>query len=120
MDEYQELLASLVSIGSEMFRFRGVFERVLMRLGTDEQMKYASQYAWFEKRVMKALTDAGIRIIDFQGKVYDPGLPVTPLNLEDFAPEDELFVQQTIEPVMMKDEKLLKTGTVILGRIEKQ
>ena len=120
MDEYQELLDSVVSIGSETFRFRGVFERVLMRLGPDDQMKYASQYAWFEKRVLKALAAAGIRIVDFQGKIYDPGLPVTPLNLEDFSTEEELFVLQTIEPVMMKDEKLLKTGTVILGRIEKQ
>ena len=120
MEEYQNLLDSLVQIGSETFRFRGVFERILMRLEPDAQMKYASQFAWFEKRVLKALDASGIRIEDFQGKLYDPGLPVTPLNLEDFAAEDELYIQQTIEPVMMKDAQILKSGTVLLGRVEKE
>ena len=36
----------------------------------------------------------------------------------DFEAEDRLYVEQMIEPIIMDDEKVLKTGTAILGRIE--
>ena len=31
-------------------------------------------------------------------------MPITPLNIEEFATEDELFVFQMIEPIVMEDD----------------
>ena len=108
---------SLVAIAAELFRFQGVFEKMLGKLDVYDQNKYASQFSWFSKRVMKALDAAGLRMVDTTGTFYDPGMAVTPLNIDDFEPEDILFVAQMVEPIIMRGPDVVKTGTVILGRI---
>lgn len=115
-EEYEKMKKSLVSIASELFRFQRVFAKAICKLEVNEQNKYISQYAWFSKKVMKALEDAGLRIINLDGQLYDAGMAVTPLNLEDFDVNDVLYVEQTMEPIIMEGETVIKTGTVLLGR----
>lgn len=117
--EYEQLQNSLVSIASELFRFQRVFEKAVSKLEIDERSKYMSQYAWFSKKVYKALDEANLRLLNVEGQLYDPGMAVTPLNIDDFETDDQLYVLQTIEPIIMQDDRVYKTGTVILGRIEK-
>ena len=62
----------------------------------------------------------GLRIVEIpSGTEYDPGMAVTPLNISDFEANDSLQVENTLEPVIMSGDSVLKTGTVILGRREK-
>lgn len=117
-DEYGKLRDSLVSIASELFRFKRVFSKAISKLEIDEQNKYNSQFAWFSKKVTKALEESNLRVISVDGQTYDPGMAVTALNLDDFEPEDTLYVVQTMEPIVMENESIIKTGTVILGRKE--
>lgn len=115
-EEYDKLKNNLVSIASELFRFQRVFIKAIGKLEVDEQAKYNSQYAWFSKKVLKALDDSGLRVISVDGQPYDPGMAVTPLNLEDFEADDVLYVEQTMEPIIMEGDTVIKTGTVLLGR----
>ena len=117
--EYEQLQNSLVSIASELFRFQRVFEKAVSKLEIDERSKYMSQYAWFSKKVYTALDEANLKLLNVEGQLYDPGMAVTPLNIDDFETDDQLYVLQTIEPIIMQDDRVYKTGTVILGRIEK-
>ena len=117
--DYSKLQNSLISIVSELFRFQKVFEKAISKLDIDERNKYVSQYAWFSKKVYKALDEANLKLLNIEGQLYDPGMAVTPLNIDDFDADDQLNVLQTIEPIIMQDDKVFKTGTVILGRIEK-
>lgn len=116
--DYEKLQSSLTSIASEFFRFQGVFEKAIRRLELDEQNKYLSQYAWFSKKVTKALESANLRIVNLAGQAYDPGMAVTPLNIDEFDENDNLYIQQVIEPIIMRDETIIKPGTVVLGRID--
>jgi len=116
---YDKMRDSLISIASELFRFQQVFSKVITKLDLDEQNKYSSQFAWFSKKVMKALDKVNLRIVNMEGQIYDPGMAVTPLNLEDFETEDVLYVEQTIEPIIMQDDSVIKSGTVLLGRKNK-
>ncbi len=117
--DYSRLQQSIVSIAAEQFRFKRVFEKAISKLEIDEQAKYVSQFSWFEKKVTKALNEAGLKIVNFEGQIYDPGMAVTPLNIDDFETDDQLYIIQTIEPIIMQEDKVFKTGTVILGRIER-
>ena len=117
--DYSKLQNSLISIASELFRFQKVFEKAISKLDIDERNKYVSQYAWFSKKVYKALDEANLKLLNIEGQLYDPGMAVTPLNIDDFDADDRWYVLQTIEPIIMQDDKVFKTGTVILGRIEK-
>ena len=108
---------SIAVIGSELCRFKGVFEKAISKLDLEEQSKYMSQFAWFSKKVTKAVEESGLRIVSLEGQAYDPGMAVTPLNIDDFEVEDELKIVQMIEPIIMQEDTVLKTGTVLLGRI---
>lgn len=45
-------------------------------------------------------------------------MAVTPLNIEEFEPDDVLVVEQMLEPIIMGEQGLIKTGTVTLRKIE--
>ena len=112
----ETLKTSLISIATELFRFQSVFEKATGKLDADDKRKYQSQFTWFTKKVDRALDDAGIRLVELDGQKYDPGMAVTPLNLDEFETEDQLFISQTIEPIVMQGDVVVKTGTVLLGR----
>ena len=116
MSDNNTLTESLISIASETFRLKTVFGKAVSKLDLTEQTKYQSQFAWFTKKVEAALKNADLKLINLEGQIYDPGMAVTPLNIEDFEPEDCLKIEQMIEPIIMMNEKVIKTGTVILGR----
>ncbi len=117
--DLENLQNSLITIASELFRFQRAFERVVYKLDMEEHRKYMSQFSWFSKKVYKALDEANLKILNLEGKNYDPGMAVTPLNIDDFGTDDQLYIMQTVEPIIMHDDTVYKTGTVILGRIEK-
>ena len=116
MEDTQKLLDSLIQIASELQRLERVFYKAIGKLDLDEQNKYASQFSWFTKRVTKALDQAGLTRISIENQVYDPGMAVTPLNLDDFDNDETLVVDQMIEPIIMRGNDVVKTGTVVLRR----
>ena len=118
-NELELMKSNLIVIATEFFRVQRVFNKAMSKLDVDEQTKYNSQFAWFSKKVAKALDDSGLRIIDIDGQLYDPGMAVTPLNIEEFETDDVLYIAQTMEPIIMRNDAVVKTGTVLLGRIEK-
>ncbi len=117
--DYSKLQNSLISIASELFRFQRVFEKAISKIDIDERGKYMSQFSWFSKKVLKAVEEANLKVLNPEGQLYDPGMAVTPLNIDDFETDDRMYVLQTIEPIIMQDDKVFKTGTVILGRVKK-
>jgi hypothetical protein len=46
-------------------------------------------------------------------------MAATPLNIDEFNENDKLMVDQMLEPIIMGNEGLVKTGTVSLRRFEK-
>lgn len=115
----EKLEHSVMDIAVEAWRFHGVFERMLA--GTDplQAQRYVNQYAWFLKKVEKALAEAGLRMVSVEGQPFDPGMAVTALNVDEFDAGDELFVQQMIEPILMDETSVRRMGVVMLGRKEK-
>lgn len=117
MENIDRLKNSVLEIAVEHYRFKNTFIKAISKLDFEEQSKYMSQFAWFSKKVTKAVEEAGLRIVSLEGQAYDPGMAVTPLNIDDFEVEDELKIAQMIEPIIMQEDTVLKTGTVLLGRI---
>lgn len=112
-DSLQE---TVVSMATESWRFGRVFDSVLLKLDAGEQGRYRNQFRWFVKKVDEALEQAELRIENVEGHQFDPGMAVTPLNIEEFAAEDNLVVERMIEPIIMGREGLVKTGTVTLRK----
>ncbi len=111
------LEASLIDIVVESWRLTRSFTRLLTKLDASEAARYQSQLRFYLKRLDGALAAAGLKIADLEGQPYDAGMAATPLNIADFAPDDVLLVDQMLEPVIMGDSGLRRTGTIMLKRL---
>ncbi|MDE0087376.1 MAG: hypothetical protein OXU23_16760, partial [Candidatus Poribacteria bacterium] len=108
--------AAIINLVIESWRFAKNYERMLNRLNTNQTKRYTSQLQQFVKKAEESLADVGLRVVNVEGYPYDPGMAATPLNIEDFDPDDELVVDQMLEPIIMEGTVLAKTGTVLLRR----
>jgi len=112
------LMQTIVSMAVESWRFGRVFDRMLMKLDAGEQGRFVSKFRWYIKKNEEALEQAGLRIVNVEGHPFDPGMAATPLNIEEFNANDTLMVDQMLEPIIMGTKGLVKTGTVILRKVE--
>ena len=118
-DDNSLFIDAIADIAMEEWKFRNAFRRMLALVPHSEQAKYSSRYSWFSKKVEQALQQTGLEVISVEGQPFDVGMAATPLNLEDFEENESLYVEQMIEPILMKDGKVFHSGTVILGRLIK-
>ena len=109
---------SLMNIAIESWRFSRLFERVVGKLDIAEQKRYISQYRWFIKKLDESLIEADMRIENVEGCIYDPGIAATAINLDEFEKNDQLIVDQMLEPIIMGKEGLVKSGTITLRRAD--
>ena len=90
---------------------------MLMAMPPDEQKRHKAQLTWFFKKADEFITNSGYSFVECAGP-YDVGLPYVPLNLSDFDKDTELVIDQIVEPTIMYDGKVVKTGTVLLKKAE--
>ncbi len=110
---------ALITMAIEAWRFARVFIRMANRLDAGEQNRFRSQYSWFMKKLDESLEQADLHIVNVEGYPFDPGIAATPLNIDEFGSDDALIVDQMLEPIIMGPEGLVRTGTVMLRRLER-
>lgn len=109
-------LKTIAEILVEDFRFSRSYLSVVDKLFMEEKKKYESTYNFHRTKIAELAKNFHLRMVFFDKKEYDDGLPVTPLNIDEFGKEDRLIIQQTIEPaILTADGQIVKTGTVILS-----
>lgn len=108
---------ALIDISVEGWRFARVFGRMISKLDAGEAPRYANQARYFLKKIDDGLETLGLRIVGLEGQPYDPGMAVSALNIGDFGPDDLLYVEQMVEPVVMGPEGLVRGGTVMLAKM---
>ena len=112
------LIKSLVDITIESYRIVKIFEHILHKLDSREQVRVQGQLSWFNKKIDEIISNTKLEIINLEGQRYDVGMAATPLNIEEFDQNEDLLVQQMIEPIIMSEGSIIKTGTMILGRTQ--
>jgi len=113
-----DLRQPLIEIVIESWRLAKLFQRVLGKLEASESNRYVNQIRYFQKRVDDTLALTGMRLVNLEGLPYDPGMAVTPLNIADFGPEDSLVVDQMMEPILMGQDGVVKSGTILLKQAD--
>jgi hypothetical protein len=108
---------ALLSLAMEGWRLSKVLMRAMQSLDAVEQNRYLNQYRYFIKHLEHILSGEGYHIVNLEGHPFDPGMAAKAVNLEDFAPDDFLVVDQMLEPVIMGDQGLVKMGTVLLRKV---
>ena len=116
-DTNDQLERSLIDIAVESWRFARLFSRVVNKLDAGEATRYVNQLRYFQKKVEESLDASGLKIVNVECQPFDPGIAASALNIGDFGPDDELLVDQMVEPIIMGPEGLRKQGTVMLRKV---
>ena len=109
---------TLIDMAIEGWRFAKLFARMMSKLDAGEATRYMSQLRYYIEKLESSLEEAGMRMVNLEGQLYDPGMAVTTLNSADFGPDDQLMIDQMLEPIIMGNEGLLRSGKILLRKAE--
>lgn len=109
--------STLVSakLGSELWKALRALERVIPFVPLDQQARVQAQLRFARSRLDSLLEEAGLKLTNFEGRQFEPNLPVTAVNAEEIEPSDGLTITQTLEPSVVADGQVLIVGKVIVG-----
>jgi hypothetical protein len=116
--ESDRSFAALVELAIEGWRFQRLFAKALTKLDPVEAERFVNQQRFFARKIGDAIAAVGVRFVSIEGEQFDVGAAATALNLADFGPGEQVVVDQMIEPIVMGQTGLLRTGTVMLRRAE--
>lgn len=117
-DSTDHIERALIEVAVESWKFSRIFARVINKLDAGESARYVNQLRYFQKKVEQNLDAAGLKLVNVEGHPFDPGMAASPLNIEDFGPEEVLLVDQMVEPIIMGPDGLKKQGTVMLRKVQ--
>lgn len=108
----------LLIVCTEGWRLMRSFERVAAKLDIADQRRMVAQLGFFGRQIAESLRACGLRIENLEGHLFDPGLAVTALNLDEFVPGEQLTVDKMLEPqvVSLDGSHVVKWGKVLLRR----
>ncbi|MCS6291703.1 MAG: hypothetical protein H8J66_01425 [Nitrospira sp.] len=107
---------SLIDIAVESWRFSRLFAKVLGKLDAGDASRYTNQLRYFHRKLEESLEATGLKLVNVEGQPFDPGMAADALNIADFDPDIPLLVDQMIEPIIMGQDGLKKSGTVMLRK----
>ena len=107
-DANDQLARSLIVIAVESWRFSRLFSRVVNKLDAGEAGRYVNRLRYFQKKVEESLDASGLKLVNVEGQPFDPGTAASALNIGDFGADDQLLVDQMVEPIIMGPEGLQK------------
>lgn len=85
----------------DTWRFSRVFLRGVAKLDAGEASRHMSQFKYYIEKIEQNLNSVGVRMVNLEGQKYDSGMAVKALNISDFRPDDEMHIEQMLEPIVM-------------------
>ena len=107
---------ALIELAVESWRLSRQFIRSLDLKEASVAQRQSGQIRYFQKRLDDILVERGLRIINLEGQPYEAGSAVTGLNTADFGADDDLIIDQMIEPTIMDENGVRRLGTAMLRK----
>ncbi len=105
---------------NEAWKLRLGMAQAAQGLADSEMRKRADHVAArFDKQFWQAVEGCGLAVQSPAGQLYQEGMPVDPINLMDFEPEEQLFIEQVLRPVIKVQDapEVLQRATVVLRSV---
>ncbi len=98
------------------WRLIRVLARLVDRLPQESQARVAAQARFAGSQLEALVKDQGLSLVTFEGRAFDPSLPVTAVNADDFVGASALLVSETVEPTVMADGRVIQLGKVLVSQ----
>ena len=115
--------AALASLAVQHWKLLRALKRAIERLPMEHVDKTAGQHRYFDKQLKELLAKNGLRLVEFEGRTFEPNIPAEALNADDEQDGNdgaEWIVVATIEPAIVHDMKTLHFGKVIIQKAEEE
>lgn len=109
---------TLAHFAVEYWKLLRAFERTIDRLPHEHVAKTAAQLRFSAGRLESLLKEGGLNLVTFDGQKFEPNIPATALNAEDFTDAEILVIDRTVEPAVVENMTVLLLGKVVLKRIQ--
>ena len=119
-DLQAQLLANeqaLMDLAVEGWRFSRLFLKALSKMDAGVSGRYVNQLRYFQKRIEESLERSGLRLVNVEGQIFDPGVAAAALNIGDYEAGDKLVIDQMVEPIIMGEDGLKCQGTVTVSKV---
>jgi hypothetical protein len=100
----------------ECWRLLRLVERLTQDQPADRQARGRAQARYVRGRLDAILGARGLRLIAYDGEPYGPGLPVTIANADELQGSEGLVVQETLEPTLVADGRIVAMGRIVLKK----
>jgi hypothetical protein len=107
---------TMARLAVELWKLLRAFERAVPLLPNEHQARSQAQLRFSAGRLESFLAESGLVLAVFDGRPFEPNLPLSAVNGDEYAGVDGLVVQQTIEPAIVCDGRVLLMGKVIIGK----
>lgn len=104
----------LIDLVVEYWRLLRAAEASLTWVPDERRARCLPPIRYAEGRLAALLERSGIVLAVFDGRVYDPGLPATPVNGDECAGHAGSRVSRTLEPAVVREGRILRFGKIIL------
>ena len=116
-DNMEKNNKTMLDFIAESWRFSKLFAQAIAKLSAEEQRRYSGRLDWYSKQLNKTLEHYGYKFVEPVGEAYNPGMPLTPLNIDEFATDEQVVIAYMMEPIIMdKAGNVIKAGTAVLRR----
>ena len=116
MGEPGDIEELLIGLAIESWRLCRSFQRSIDSRDIKSAARQSNQARYFQRKLDDTLAALGLRLVILEGEPYDVGMAATALNSADFGPEDALFIDQMMEPIVMGPNGVRRTGTMMLRK----
>ena len=106
----------LARLAVDYWKLLRAFERLVADVSPEQAAKVEAQWRFSSSRLHAVLNEQGLVAASFDGQPYEPNLPVTAINTVEVAGQERLVIEQTIEPAIIDNTKVLLMGKVVLKR----
>lgn len=99
----------------EFWKLLSTSEKALSVLPHKEGKRFEAQLKFSKRQLDVILQELGLRLADFSGEPYHPGLAVSVDNPSEQDDDQDVVVSRTIEPTVMSDMTIVRLGRVIVS-----
>jgi len=115
MTVQQEIkLEDVAELCVEYWRLEKVARRMADNIDAKQFARFNGQINFSARQLETLCNRFELKLVDFNGKEYTDGMPITAENLSDFPELSCLVISKSIEPAVIRKSKILRTGRVLL------
>jgi hypothetical protein len=109
-------LESIATLCVEYWKLVAVTEKALQKVHANDGKRLEAQLKFSQRQLDVLLQEIGLRLVDFSGECFLPGLAVSVDNLNDFRNDEDLIISKTLEPTVMSDMTVIRLGRVLVSQ----